>query len=70
MTVRDLIELLSEFDPNAEVRLAHQPRWAFEYSISTVAETEPNADDQTTVYIAEGNQIGYLPQEAADAIGW
>lgn len=36
MTVRDLIEQLSEQDPDAEVRFMAQYSWPFEYSI------EPN----------------------------
>ena len=27
MTVRDLMEILEMFDPNAEVKLAYQPNW-------------------------------------------
>jgi len=107
MTVLELIDALAQMDPHAEVRLAHQPQWAFEHSIDEVAqvdpprvmeraefdaldedaqervmeqadegeivlvdEGEPFPDPQPIVYIAEGGQIGYLPQSAARAIGW
>ena len=90
MTVGELLELLEDFPEDAEVRLAHQPSWPFEYSIETVADS---AGEQTScsecgidwdehdeeccdekrpdvVYIAEGEQIGYLPGAAARALGW
>ena len=34
-TVSDLLEELQQFDPDAEVRLATQPSWPFEWSLST-----------------------------------
>ena len=37
MTVQDLIEQLQSQPQDAEVRLAIQPRWAFEHSIGGVA---------------------------------
>ena len=36
MTVGELMETLEQFDPYSEVRLAMQPAWPFEYSISDV----------------------------------
>jgi hypothetical protein len=99
MTVGELLELLEDFPEDAEVRLAHQPSWPFEYSIETVAdsageqtscsecgidwdehdeegcdEKRPELpdliDEPPVVYIAEGEQIGYLPGSAARALGW
>lgn len=64
MTVQDLIMELERFDPDMEVRIASQPSWPFEYGIAETAESEG------VIYIAEGGQIGYLPGEAAEAIGW
>ena len=40
MTVQQLIEALSDFDPEAEVRLATQPNYPFEYEVSEVASLE------------------------------
>lgn len=37
MTVEQLIEKLSEMPQGAEVRLAQQPKWAFEYSVDNIA---------------------------------
>lgn len=69
MRISDLIEYLedlqNEVGPDAEVRIAHQPQWAFEYSLS---DTVGVADG--IVYLAEASQIGYLPQNAAYAVGW
>ena len=36
MIVRDLISLLQACDPDAEIRIAHQPHWPFSYSVSAV----------------------------------
>ena len=65
---------------DVEVRTAQQPRWAFEYSIDqavvvTEMENEDEEDDRVapknvTVYLSEGSQIGYLPQNASDELGW
>lgn len=64
MTVEQLIELLEEFDPEAEVRIASGRKWAMEYVMAEVGTTG------AVVYVAEGQQIGYLPDEAAVAVGW
>lgn len=64
MTVYELIQYLSEFDPHSEVKLAEQPRWPFVYNIKDVIEV----DD--TVYIVEGEQIDYLDEKVSKKIGW
>lgn len=64
MTVQELIEMLGEYDPDMEVRLAHQPSYPFEYGIFGVAEYETN--NGSFVYICEANQIGYLSSEVWD----
>ena len=70
MTVGELIEELSSHDENAEVRLAMQPSWPFEYSISCVVVVEGDEDHLDTVFIAEGSQLNYLSEEARDILGW
>jgi len=80
MTVESLIEILSEVKEkhgDIEVRIAHQPRWAFEYSVSSQCGVSKNEDrykdrggDETVFYLAEGTQIGYLPRTASLAVGW
>ena len=68
MTVEELISQLEDLDPNLEVRFAAQPRWPFEYSIKSVVEVE--LEEEVVVYLEEGNQLGYLPKEASDALDW
>jgi hypothetical protein len=45
MTVRDLIAALEDYDQDAEVRIAIQPRWPLEYSISDVVCSDTIKDD-------------------------
>jgi len=96
MRVRDLIDQLKSMNPDAEVRLAIQPSWPFEHSLSRelieIAETECEGCDgsgrgyegdschscngtgkteaEPIVYLAEGNQIGYLPGLVSRGLGW
>ena len=75
MTVIELKEALEQMPDEAEVRLAMQPSWPFEYSIMDVVPLEPDeeapADEEVkVVYLTEGSQLGYLPGEASEAIGW
>lgn len=82
LTVRDLIEMLEDMPEHAEVRLATQPRWPFEYSIDVVTMVDLGADQddeardmreepsEPIVYIAEGTQLGYLPGAAARELVW
>jgi len=67
MKVRDLIDRLSEYEPEAEVRLLHQPNYPLESSlIGLVGESELRAhecrdlgDDPEVVYLLEGTELGY-----------
>ena len=72
MTVRELIEELRLMDQDATVRFASQPSWPFEYSIYGVVQTTVNYndDERDIVYLEEGRQVGYLPTEAKDELGW
>ena len=78
MTVEELIERLRLFDQDAKVRFASQPSWPFEYSINSVVQAAVETDETTNdgyeteevVYLEEGRQIGYLPGEAKDELGW
>jgi hypothetical protein len=79
MNIRDLIneleDIASAHDDNVEVRLAIQPRWAFEHSIANVVEVEPTkrqrqAGEPVVAYLGEGRQIGYLSGAASVALGW
>jgi len=73
MTVGELINELKYMDEGATVRFASQPSWPFEYSIygvvqTTVKDLEDNK--QEIVYLEEGRQVGYLPVEAKEELGW
>ena len=72
MTVGELIEELKYMDEDATVRFASQPSWPFEYSINGVVQTIVNnrGNEEDIVYLEEGQQIRYLPKEAADELGW
>ena len=85
MTARDLIEELEyaisiNGNEDVEVRMAQQPKWAFEYSIDQAVvvdnkdgeETSNNVvgEKEVVVYLSEGSQIGYLPEKASDELGW
>ena len=72
MTVGELIHELKYMDEGATVRFASQPSWPFEYSISGVVQTTVNynENERDMVYLEEGRQVGYLPSEAKEELGW
>ena len=72
MTVEELIEELKFYDGELEVRFASQPSWPFEYSISGVVQTtiREHNNKYKAVYLEEGRQLGYLPKEAKEELGW
>lgn len=85
MQVQELIDILKDMNPNAEVRLAMQPKWPIEYSIDQVVELpemeEPDTGGETTgpnydrkedyvVYLSEGIQLGYLPDYVCEQLNW
>ena len=59
-------------DEGATVRFASQPSWPFEYSINGVVQTvvDNRGNEEDIVYLEEGRQVGYLPKEAKDELGW
>ena len=70
--LKDEIEYLLEHEgvsENASVLLAHQPNWPFEYSINSMAAIQDDSGNQT-IYMEEGSQLGYLNDQAKEAIGW
>lgn len=81
MTVRELIGLLDQFDPESSVRIMSQPNWPFEYSIAGVWQNENDDTDDAfvmdddgddadpgpkPVFIVEGTQRGYGTKRAWD----
>lgn len=68
MTVSELKEILEHYDDDMEVRFASQPNWPFEYSILDAVMA--HVDEEDVIYLEEGQQLGYLPREAKEELGW
>lgn len=67
MTVKELIEQLSDMNPSAEIRLAIQPNYPLEFDVQDeIVQTE----DESKVFIGEGRQIGYLEEEPCELLNW
>lgn len=64
MTVAELIEALEEFPMDAEVRIAKQPGWPITSTIHRAISAHG------VIYVAEGEQLGYLDGDAAEELGW
>ena len=78
MTVGDLIEILEDLDPEANVYLMNQSTWPFEYSLAGVAVREEfERDDEdgevssradgtapSDVFLCEGTQLRYGSKNA------
>jgi len=65
MTVRELIEILEDFEEahgeDTEVRLLTQPNWPLEYEIDSVkiCKEENEELEEPILFLLEGRQIGY-----------
>ena len=82
MKVRDLMELLEEQDPDAEVCMVTQPNWPMEYAVAGVAvrselfdadvepATEGYADGTSAndVVLVEGRWLRYGHRTAWEAV--
>ncbi|MGH3784225.1 MAG: hypothetical protein ACRDRO_27300 [Pseudonocardiaceae bacterium] len=75
-TVGDLIAALQGYDPDTRIRIAIQPGWPFEYTISGVAQTPDAAESDGSQPPGEpwyGSprvcQVDYLPAIASNALG-
>ena len=68
MKVSELKEILEHYDDDMEVRFASQPNWPFEYSILDAVMV--HVDEEDVIYLEEGQQLGYLPREAKEELGW
>lgn len=66
MTVDELKEILEDYDGDMEVHIAFQPSWPLEYSIDSDAVAEHDG----ILYLAERDQVGYLPGEVRPQLGW
>ena len=73
MKVRELIEELEYYPDDMEVKLAQQPTWPLQYSISEVVEAKLDDEDPSkgnAVFIGEGEYDEYLAYGASCALGW
>jgi hypothetical protein len=70
MTAAELIEILEELDPSTEVRLATQPSWPFEHSISRFYAITDREGEEQIFYLAEQEQLGYLSGDISMQLGW
>jgi len=74
MKVSQLISILSECDPDANVFTMQQPNWPFEYSVAGVSVREEfsNLDEDelpagcapSDVFLVEGSQLRYGSRDA------
>ncbi|MFC7841639.1 hypothetical protein [Streptomyces sp. NPDC057382] len=73
MTVGDLIDLLSDCDPNAPVRQAMNPFFPMAHRLVQVLQSVDETG-RTVVYLAEGReedaQLGHIPPEVAIELTW
>ena len=75
MKVRQLLDLLSEYSPEAEVRLIHQPNYPLLSALGgVVGESEVRdheggdlGDEPEVVYLLEGEPLGYGRANAWEA---
>jgi hypothetical protein len=71
VTDTDLLEELEGCDPDAQVRLAHQPAWPLAYAIDPAnAAVEVGLDGTSVASLSQGAQLGYLPEPARTQLGW
>jgi len=77
MKVKEMIKILKDCDPNAEVALASQPGYPFEYALAEVTVREEMLDGNeredaewgdgchgTDVLLVEGQQFRYGTRDA------
>jgi hypothetical protein len=77
-TVGELIAALDRYDPTTPVRLATQPGYPMEHALGQVVVCTPDdvegdgtpRTDPPVVWLGEGQQVGYLPGLARNALGW
>ena len=71
MTVRELIELLEEFDGDTEVVIGMRQRYGSDFAMEITDVTEERVDtwycdEANVVVITEGNQIGAVRYDSED----
>jgi hypothetical protein len=65
-----LLYELEACEPDAEVRIAQQPAWPFEYAIDPgTAAIQVDLDGTSVVYLGQGAQLSYLPEPVREQLG-
>lgn len=74
LTVAELANILNDLvddgHGDAVIRYAAQPQWPFEYSVTADDQVNLIEGEGEVFYIAEGTQLGYLPGQVAEDLGW
>ena len=70
MQVGELLEILKDYPEEMEVKLAQQPKWPFQYSVGRIVDANDADDNETCLFIAEGEQEDYLGDDAAARLAW
>ncbi len=65
MTMAKLREAIEHLDPNTPVLLAVQPAWPMHYDVAAMPRLVEGA-----LYLAANEQLGYLPHDVANELGW
>jgi hypothetical protein len=73
MNVAHLIEILSDQDPKAEVRMAVNPNWPIAHAVAGVADPTDWTDNDPApvVWLVDGGQVvdyPYAPTEAFEHV--
>lgn len=80
MTLIDLIRKLEEdglifvedggigINEDCEILIAQQPNWPLEFQVRDIALVE--IDHKSVLYVVEGEQNGYLPDEVNEQLYW
>lgn len=63
MNVAELLDLLQDVDPEAEVRLATQPNYPLEAWVAGVSVGDTGPEEAEVVWILEGGSEGYASRE-------
>ncbi|MFD2420372.1 hypothetical protein [Amycolatopsis pigmentata] len=70
-TVGELLTALQRYEPDLPLRCATQPGHPMVYALAdVVAAPHHEGDASPVVWLGIGEQTGYLPAPAAEALGW
>ena len=59
LTVADLLDVLAGADPDAEIRMMHQPSYPMESQVASAVIDEDEETGSTVVRVCEGTWVGY-----------